>query len=265
VGELLDSATLLLRDNARVLVPVGAVLAVLEQLLLHPLRLAAGAVPPLYGPPPGGLGAYWLLLAAGAATETVAVALLANLTARAAAGDLLGHRPAGRRLLRPAGARYPATALVALLSGAVMLVLAVLPGGWLLGTAVLGFAVPALVLDRVGPGRSLLRSASLALRPYPRAAGVRLLGQTAWLVVRVGVGLGCVSGLRDLGLLDTAWAVPVAAALRVGLDAVAYPALACLDAVVHLETRMRTEGLDIHLAVAARSGPPTAALLAVPR
>ena len=32
------------------------------------------------------------------------------------------------------------------------------------------------------------------------------------------------------------------------MNSVAYPALACLDAVTHLDTRMRTEGLDIQLA-----------------
>lgn len=32
------------------------------------------------------------------------------------------------------------------------------------------------------------------------------------------------------------------------MNTVAYPALACLDAVIHLDNRMRTEGLDIRLA-----------------
>ena len=48
VGELLDSAVLLLRGQARVLVPVALVLAVAEQLLLYPLRLAAGTAPPVW-------------------------------------------------------------------------------------------------------------------------------------------------------------------------------------------------------------------------
>jgi hypothetical protein len=49
------------------------------------------------------------------------------------------------------------------------------------------------------------------------------------------------------------------------VNAVAYPALACLDAVLHLENRMRVEGLDIALSRALRLGAPTAQVLAVPR
>jgi hypothetical protein len=39
--------------------------------------------------------------------------------------------------------------------------------------------------------------------------------------------------------------------------------LACLDAVLHLETRIRTEGLDILLTRAGEHGRLTPALLAV--
>jgi hypothetical protein len=46
--------------------------------------------------------------------------------------------------------------------------------------------------------------------------------------------------------------VPFAAAIGwVVVDAIAYPALACLDACLHLENRMRTEGLDLALATAS--------------
>ncbi|MEE3919770.1 hypothetical protein V2I01_20245 [Micromonospora sp. BRA006-A] len=50
VGELLDAAVLLLRDQARVLVPLALLLALAEQAVLHPLRMLAGAEPPYWWP-----------------------------------------------------------------------------------------------------------------------------------------------------------------------------------------------------------------------
>ncbi|EWM65808.1 hypothetical protein MCBG_02941 [Micromonospora sp. M42] len=69
VGELLDAAVLLLRDHARVLVPLALVLALAEQAVLHPLRLLVEADPPQWWPADFGdsLPWYWLLLATGPA------------------------------------------------------------------------------------------------------------------------------------------------------------------------------------------------------
>jgi hypothetical protein len=47
------------------------------------------------------------------------------------------------------------------------------------------------------------------------------------------------------------------------VNTVSYATLACLDAVLHLETRMRTEGLDIVAVRARQHGRPVD--LAVPR
>ena len=49
------------------------------------------------------------------------------------------------------------------------------------------------------------------------------------------------------------------------VNALAYPMLGCLDAALHLEARMRTEGLDIALARSLRRGVATETALAVPR
>lgn len=258
IGELIDSAVLLLRDHARVLVPVALVLTALEQLLLYPPRLAAGVEPPDYLPNINGLTAYWFLLAVGAATEAVIIALLGNLSARAAGTVLL--EPAGRvrrmRLLHPEGARFAVTMLVALLAGAIMFVAAIAMPAWLIGFALLGSLVPAIVLERVGPFRGLVRSGALALRSVGRAGGVRLLGYLVWWIVRVGLAAGIVTGLGSVGLLDPDWKVPVSLAVWAAVNSVAYPAIACLDAVVYLETRIRTEGLDIVIARARQSGRP---------
>ncbi|MFI7025068.1 hypothetical protein ACIBMZ_20355 [Micromonospora sp. NPDC049900] len=260
VGELLDSAVLLLRHHASTLLPLAAVLAVGEQLLLLPLRATLGVGPPLWWLPNlNNLGGFWLLLALGAATEATIVVLLGNPAARAAGGALLGHRRTARHLVRPTGGRWGATLLLALLVGAVMLFLSLFGPAWFVGWALLGAVAPALVLDRVVPLRALTRSASLALRVEGRAAALRTLGYLVWWIIRVGLGWGMFIGLSTLGLIEGEGALVVTAALLwAAVNTVAYAALACLDAVLHLETRIRTEGLDIHLSRQPADATPTA-------
>ncbi|MFI7071424.1 hypothetical protein [Micromonospora sediminicola] len=264
VGELLDAAVLLLRDQARVLLPLAVALALAEQALLYPLRTLADVHPPGWWPTDQQrFGWYWLLLAVGAGTEAAIVALLGNPAARGGAAALLGRRPGPAEVLRASrpGATLLAAAAVGLAVGA-----AGLAGpAWFVAYGLLGLVVPALVLDGVPAHRAAGRAVRLAGRLGGRAAGIRLLGYLGWWLVRVGIGLGVPYGLGLLGLFDvSAWALPLAVAAQVAVNALAYPALACLDAVLHLETRMRTEGLDIRLS-RAPAGVPEPVLLAAPR
>jgi hypothetical protein len=267
VGELLDSAVLLLRGQARLLLPLALPLALGEQALLHPLRVLAGTRPPTWLVPLHEPAAWWLLLAVGAGAEAAIVALLGNPAARAAGAALLGRQAGVRELLHPAGARFTATVVAAVLVGAAVLFGALCGPVWFLTVGLLGAVVPVLVVDRLPGSRVPGRALGLAVRAGGRAAGVRLLGHLGWWLLRVGVALGLCYGLAALGLLDLAEpvaALVVATVGWAGVNTVAYPALACLDAVLHLETRMRTEGLDIRLS-RARPGSPEPALLAVPR
>lgn len=257
VGELLDAAVALLRSHAGVLMPVAAVLALAEQLALAPLRSAAD----FEYLPKGSFGAFWLLLCVGAGTEMAIIALLGGLTSRAAGADVLGGRATARQLLRPAGGRFGTVALIALLAGGFVLAISLIGGpAWIIGYGLLGLAVPALVIDRIGPGRALLRGMALACRTGLRAIRVRFVGYLAWLAIRIALGLGAGAALDTIGL--DRWAVPVHAAVWLTVNSIAYPTLACLDAVLHLETRMRTEGLDILLSRARHNGTPGPAILA---
>ncbi|MDG4763936.1 hypothetical protein O7632_07405 [Solwaraspora sp. WMMD406] len=260
-GELLDAAVVLFRGHATVLLPAGLLFALSEQLILAPLRAAAGAVPPAYLPTWDRFGSYWLLLAAGAAIEVTLISLLGGLTARAAGAALLGRRISGPGLLDPRGARFPAVVLVAGAAGTVMFTAALAGPVWFVAYAVLGLAVPALILDRVPVWQSLSRSAVLACRSGLRAGLIRILGYLVWFGIRVGLGLGALavveSGSPWLGVLSVAgWTA---------VNAIAYPTLACLDAVLQVETRMRTEGLDIRLIRARTRHTLTPELLAVDR
>ncbi|MFY1626805.1 hypothetical protein ACN268_26945 [Micromonospora sp. WMMD735] len=249
VGELLDSAVLLLRDQGRVLVPLGVLLAAGEQLLLYPLRRLADALPPVWWSDSGVFPLWWQLLAVGAAAEAVIILLLGNPAARAAGTALLGRRATVTELLRPAGARWGVTLLLAPAVGLLMLIAALLGPAWLVGYGLLGSVAAAVVLDRVPGVAAVPRAARVAARG--RAAAVRLLGYLGWWVLRVGLALGLFFGVESLHLVDLADpGVRAAAAMLAwgAVNSVAYPALACLDAVIHLDGRMRTEGLDIQLA-----------------
>ena len=75
-----------------------------EQLLLLPVRLAAGPIPPYFDPLDDDLGAVWLVVVVGLGTETAIIALLGGLAGRAAVKGLptfpatTTSRPAARRI-----------------------------------------------------------------------------------------------------------------------------------------------------------------------
>jgi hypothetical protein len=247
LGELLDAAVGLLRQNAWSLLLVGGAVAAVEQIVLYPLRLAASVTAPGYLPHSDRLGQYWLLLAAGFATEAVAIALLGGPAARAAGADLLGGR-------QPMSAQALPVAVIALVAGLVVGV-CTLAGlvPWVFGYGLVGLAAPAAVIERRGPGSALLRSVTMSARTGMRASWIRVAGYLAWLAVRMTLALGgpllvyAFTGSRP-------WLPWLAAALAATVNTVAYPALACLDGVLYLDTRMRTEGLDIWLGRALRTG-----------
>jgi hypothetical protein len=267
LGELLDSAVALLRGHARVFIGAGLILAAAEQALLYPLRAAAATQPPFFLPYADRLGQYWVLICVGLAAETTIISMLGGLTARVAGPALLGQRLPNRRLIAVRGSRFGSVLLIAAIVGVVALIAAlagIVP--WIIVYALVGLAVPTLVIDRVNPVRALGRSVVLAARGALRTGSFRLTGYVAWLAVRIALGTGSIALVRiafsdaDPDLLRI-----LAALVGTGVNAVAYPVLACLDAVLHLESRMRTEGLDITLSRARAAGRPDADLLALPR
>ncbi|GAA1040080.1 hypothetical protein GCM10009557_60360 [Virgisporangium ochraceum] len=258
LGELLDAAVALLRGHAKVLLATGFVLAVVEQVVLYPLRVGT-ARPPYMFPYDDRLELYWLALSVGFATEIAIITALGGLTAQAAGPALLGERSR----IRFRGGQFGAVAVLAGAAGAAGFLAAIACGvPWFALYALIGLVVPALVIDRVGPLRAIGRSMVLSCRGGLRGAFVRLAGYVAWGAVRVALGIGTLA-LIDLAVdsLDDDIAWLIAGTAWALVNTVAYPALACLDAVLHLETRMRTEGLDITLSRARATGRPPAASL----
>jgi hypothetical protein len=233
VGELLDSSVAVLRTAAKPLLLLGAVLALAEQALLAPLwYVTDGAdLEPIFG---------YLIFTLGLGTEATIVALLGAPAARAAAAAMRGHTLSTRAMLTGRENRWGATLLVALLVGTCTLAAALactVP--WLAAYGFLGLAVPALVLEGTAVGAAVQRSLRLS---WPWVFGVRLLGYLAWLMLRVALGLSGRYVLVWLGMDDTPWVHAIGWLVA---NAVAYPALACLDAALYLQARIRSEGLDI--------------------
>ena len=265
LGELLDAAMSLLRVRALPLLGTGVVLALLEQALLAPLRATAFLTAPYYGPARGHFGQWWSVTAVGFGTEIVVVTLLSALAAAAAGPALLGRRVRHRDLW--ARTRPLSTIPVAL-------VLGVLGAGacfvgffpWVILYGLFSLTAAVLVIDRVGnPFSALWRSARLTARGGLRGFWTLLCAYLTWFVIRFALGSGWVWLLTQLSGGEPAWLAwltPVAWALA---NAVAYAALACAAAVLLVETRIRTEGLDIAIGRARSRGSDDSAALVYAR
>lgn len=274
VGELLDSAVALLRTRGVLLVSLGASLAAAEQALLFPLRRLAD-VDAAYWPADDRWPAWTVLVAAGFAAEAFIIATLGAPAAAAAPRALLGEA-AGRSSLAPRRvvASLAVATAVASVCGLAALTMSGWPrtffliapatvGLWILGYGLLGLAVPAAVVERLGPLRSVGRSIRLSARDVARTLRVRVLAYLSWFSIRLAWG---VAVLWLFGLVYTSPDTTVDNLLMVAaflpVNLLAYPMLACLDVVLAVEARMRTEGLDIALRQALHSGADPAPALA---
>lgn len=245
VGELLDAAAEVTRGAAPVLLPVAAVLAAAEQVMMVGLRLEFfhGSVFPGVRDL---IGEAWLAVAAGLGTEALIIALLGLIAGRAAAAGAVGgsFRPGDLLGVR----NLPGGIVLAGISGLIVFGVSLLPLGWLVAYPLAGMATVALVIDGTGAGRSWIRGFRLSTRSGLRGAAIRLLGYLSWLMARLAFGLGSVAGLKSLGIVPAGAVSPwISAAFLFVINTVAYASLASLDAVLLIETRIRTEGLDIAL------------------
>lgn len=259
VGELLDAATTLLRTRAALLLGCGFLVALLEQVLLFWLRQTADIVFVVW-PNEHRLDWYVVLLVTGFVTELVGIAVLGALAASAAPRALLGPSAPARPV--PVWSAVTLTVLI----GVVAAVGAISVFGGPVVYLLLGLAMPALVIDRVGPGRALLRSVRLSTRQVMRAAWVRLLGYVSWLLIRLATGTACWALLDRFVDTGTARGDHLVTGLAwLVVNSLAYPTLACLDVVLHLDLRMRTEGLDLTLRRSLSRRVSCERALAVPR
>jgi hypothetical protein len=258
LGELLDAAMALLRRRALPLFCAAAVLAILEQVVLAPLRAWAFLSPPYFGPAEDHFRAWWLVSSLGFGGELFLITLLGALAAAAAGPALLGRAVRDRELWRRTRPLATvATAIVLGALGALSALLGLVP--WLLVLGFFGLSAPALVIDRTG--NALGRSAGLAVRSGMRGFWILIVGYLTWFAIRFALG----AGWTELASLVTGadpkfawWLAPISWALA---NTVAYASLACLSAALLLDIRVRTEGLDIAISRTRSRGGDDAAPL----
>jgi hypothetical protein len=278
-GEVLDAAVVLLRARAAKLIGLGFAFAFTEQLVLYPLRRMAD-LDDRFLPATGALDIFGILIVVGLGTEALCIASLGGIAATDAPRALLGPTtPTSRRT------RFGAVLVVACVSaitcaasGWAFLVLAapvqilglflaflITPILWPFAYGLLGLAAPAVVIDQLSPARALMRSLVLTRRTLLRGMWIRVLGYLAWLLIRLGLSL---ASIAIVNLVYTSPSNTVDNLLMGGVwllvNALAYPVLGCFDVALHLEIRMRTEGLDIALRRTLRRGVAADNALAVP-
>ncbi len=277
-GELLDGAIALVRVQLRRLVLLAVLVATIEQALLFPLRRLSDQDLSL-GPATGRLAEFAWLIVASFATEAAAIAVLGGIAARQASQALLGQAAPGRLPGRPVSVAVVAlltAAAAALTAGAFPLVLArwevagffvagaVTVVVWPLPFGLLGMAAVAAVAEGRGAASALGRAIRLAGRYGMRAVWIRILGYLNWGVVRVALFLALSELLDALPSSPSSTVDNVlTAAIAIVINSFAYPALACLDVMLLIEARMRSEGLDIALRRDLRSGLASGASLRV--
>jgi len=260
LGELLDAAMALLRRRALPLLTAAVLLAGAEQAALAPLRAWGNMTPTWYGPTEAGLFSWWITVSAGFGFELAVVTLLGAMAGAAAGPALLGTPLPHRRLIqRPVAAVLLATLLG--VAGTFAALLLFVP--WVVVFGFFAMTGAALTTERAR--NPLGRSAVLAGRGVARGFWILLIAYLTWSAVRVALGAGWIelvaqaTGYQPDG---QAWLVPLARTLA---NAVAYAALGCLTAVLLLEARVRTEGLDILISrTRSRGGDPAAALVRTP-
>ena len=247
-GELLDTAVVLFRERALPLLLLAAPLLAIEQIVLW---YAGASWLDGYAQFPD----WWRVVAALLGCEAVIVGLLGAYAGAAAVPALLGQQVSHRALFRR---MRPLPLLVTMLIPALF----ALPGayfgliGWIGSYGFLGLAGVALVIDRTGwPFGALGRSASLAARLGWRGFWARLRAFLIWQVVRVALAIGPITFLWKFGFVANGYYGDWPVLMMWGLaGTVSCAALACVDAVLLIDTRIRTEGLDIELRRALANG-----------
>lgn len=255
IGELLDAAAALLRSRWRVLLGMSFVLAFVEQIFMSTLRIATieEVRPKYWGDITNSPGLLWVWITLGLTTELIIITMLSGPATRTAMAAIRGEDPN----------RLPIMTLNSTLWGQVIVYSVVLGvvGGvvsvacffpWLAVFAIFGLSVPALVADGLSPSKAIWRSPKLLRRSGFRTGYLRLIAYASWLLIRLAITGGAIflaqSNFIDFSTVLFDYFMVILGLAYLACNTAGYAMLACVDAVTHIEARVRTEGLDIAIA-----------------
>jgi hypothetical protein len=247
VVELLDEGFRILRSQYRTLGPIVAVigtpLAVLSAVASRQAFPGQGASSAFDVGALGATGGQGSWVLALYAIVLVWPALVAGPVCRVTAATWFGRVETRRSAWRQGMRRVPAQ-LVAVLAvdvmiavGAVFLILPAI-AVWVL----FRLTLPAMVVEGIGPFRAIGRSAKLVGRRFWVILGLSMLaflvGQIAGqLLSLVPTAVGAVFGLH--------WAYLLLAAGSIAVQTVTWSWSLIVVTLVYLDTRSRSEGLDL--------------------
>jgi hypothetical protein len=278
LGDILDGSFKVIRRNPRATLGLSAIVAVLQSCVLIVLQLFAfsqlsnaidNSNPNNTRVNVGNLISGEGTAFIGAFVGSIFAAVLAGMLTVVITEDVLGKKldiSAVWARIRPRLWRLIGLSLVVGIVPFVGLAFCIVPGVWLWGTWAV--AVPALVVEGAGVGRSLGRSRALVSGTFWRVWGIRALGVGmvtlvgGFIAVPFAVVGAAVSG--GGGLFNAnggqSLSVPVAYVLITAVGSViattlTAPVRAGIDALLYVDLRMRKEGLDIVLQQAAAKLP----------
>ncbi|HEU5270699.1 MAG TPA: hypothetical protein VFU36_12300 [Jatrophihabitans sp.] len=276
VGEILGGAFSAVFRNARVVLPLSAVVAVLQSVISVIIQLTdRGSGPLVDNSDPnnpvfhwhrigsavgGGLGG-WLL-------SSVFAAVLTGMLVVVVAEDVVGRRADFELVWHKVRSRLWRLIALSVLVGVLQflgLLLCLAPGIWLWG--IWALAVPVLMIENAGIGGSLGRSKRLVDGTFWRVWGIRALGYLIAGAISAGVALvvtllalavsgGNLSGVPGSGGFFDNSTMPAGTVVVLGFASaiaalITTPIKAAVDSLLYVDQRMRRENLAVDLQAAA--------------
>ena len=262
VGEILDGAFTAIRRYPRTVLGLSATIAAIQQLLAFVVDITTGGLTSPTSNELTALGTVSGLITVliNAILATVLVGMLTIVIGDAVIGRRTPLRAVWSRL-RPLMWRLLLAAFLAAVLPWLGLI-ALIVGGVLLWVA-LSFTTPALVLERLTVRQALRRSWRLTMASFWRVLGIRLL---AWLLASFLAGILAIPG-AIIAVASTAGSfdgssghlgVGAEIAIRISsflANAITLPFVAGVVALLYIDSRMRTEALDVTLVRAATENP----------
>ncbi|HIW60965.1 MAG TPA: hypothetical protein H9881_00770 [Candidatus Stackebrandtia excrementipullorum] len=261
VGEVLDTAAALLRSRWRALVTMALGLAVIEQVFMTWLRMATvdRVLPRYFGQIVGDWGMAWLWIVVGLTFEIFMVTLLSGPATRTAVAAVTGEPPQNLSwwtlTSRQWGYVVSFSVLLAV-AGALAAAACVMP--WFVVYALFGLVVPSLIADGLSPWKSFARSPQLFGRSGVRTGAIRFLSWSSWQLIRLAVTCAAFLLLQyvDFSTVLFDYFLILLGLVYAAVNTAAYAMMACVDAVIHVEARVRTEGLDVAVGRMKSRGEP---------
>lgn len=255
VTELLDQGFRILRSQYRIIGPIVAgiatPLAVLSAVASRQALSGQTGVEIFTGGLFGAAAAQGNWVVALYAVALLWPALVAGPVCRVTATTWFGHVDTRGAALRSGMRRVPAQLLVVVAVDVMVLVGAVLfivPGiaMWVL----FRLALPALVVERMGPFRAIARSAKLARARFWPLLGVCTLAFVVSQAVTQLLSLGPTAIAAIFGLH---WAFLVVAAGAIVVQSVTWTWSMIVVTLIYLDVRARREGLDLVVRAGSQS------------